>query len=254
MRLDIYLAEQGLAVSRSEAKSLILAGAVSVNGSVVKKPATDISEDAEINVDRSSKKYVSRGGLKLEVALDAFGVDPTGKLALDVGASSGGFTDCLLQRGAAHVVAVDSGCGQMVESLRCDSRVTVIENFNARNMCSKDIEYTPELAVMDVSFISARLIIPAVYGVLAAEGEFICLIKPQFEVGRQGIGKGGIVRDERLRAGAVRDVCDAARQIGFRVLGTITSPVEGGDGNIEFLAHFRKAGVGFEENNNRSQS
>ena len=254
MRLDIYIAERGLTVSRSEAKSLILSGAVSVNGVTVKKPSMDILEDAEVRVDRSAKKYVSRGGLKLEAALDAFGVNPEGKLALDVGASSGGFTDCLLQRGAAHVVAVDSGFGQMVESLRSDSRVTVVENFNARNMRPEDIEYVPELAVMDVSFISARLIIPAVYGVLAAGGEFICLIKPQFEVGRQGIRKGGIVRDERLRAGAVRDVCDCARQIGFEVLGTITSPIEGGDGNIEFLAHFRKAGVGVEEDNNRSES
>ena len=252
MRLDLFVAEQGLAGSRSEAKSLILAGAVSVNGSVTKKPSMDVSEGDEIFVDRSFKKYVSRGGLKLEAALDAFGIDPRGRLAIDIGASSGGFTDCLLQRGAAHVVAVDSGCGQMVESLRADSRVTVIENFNARNMRPEDIEYTPSLAVMDVSFISARLIIPAVHGVLSEGGEFICLIKPQFEVGKQGVGKGGIVRDARLRESAVREVCEFAQRIGFELLGTIVSPIEGGDGNIEFLARFRKVGVGFEKDNNRS--
>jgi len=240
MRLDIFLAENGLVDSRTDAKNFIQSGQVIVNGKVVTKPAYSIVGNEDISVDKSSKKYVSRGGFKLEAALDAFKIDPTGRRALDIGASSGGFTDCLIQRGAAHVIAVDSGSGQMVDFLRRDERVSVIENFNARYMSPEDIEYTPDLAVMDVSFISAKLILPAAFGVLCAGGDFICLIKPQFEVGRSGLNKKGIVKSDELRKSALDGVIESAICCGFELVGFIESPILGGDGNKEFLAHFRK--------------
>lgn len=239
MRLDAFLAERSLCDSRTDAKNFILAGAVTIDGRVVKKPAFDVSGGEDISVDKSGKKYVGRGGLKLEAALSYFDVRVDGRLALDIGASSGGFTDCLLQNGAAHVIAVDSGSGQMVESLRLDQRVTVIEGFNARYMTRDDLEYAPDLAVMDVSFISATLIMPAVMATLAEGGDFICLIKPQFEVGKSGLGKGGIVKSEKTRTAAVNGVVDFARNIGFSLVALKQSPIIGGDGNIEYLAHFK---------------
>ena len=243
MRLDVYLADSGLLSSRTEAKRFIDEGAVFVDGAQIMKPSFDVSglED-KIFIDRSIKQYVSRGGVKLKGALTAFGISPNGKNCLDIGASSGGFTDCLLQEGATHVIAVDSGSGQMVDSLRRDDRVTVVENYNARYMSRADFDYAPDLAVMDVSFISATYIIPCVYDVLVDGGEFVCLIKPQFEVGKQGIGKGGIVKDAKARDLAVKKVVDCAVQIGFEKLNLIQSPIKGGDGNIEFLAHFLKKG------------
>lgn len=240
MRLDIFLSENGYALSRSAAKELITAGAVSVNGKAVSKPAFDVGADDDVCVDTGMKKYASRGGLKLEAALDAFSVNPEGKLALDVGASSGGFTDCLLKRGALRVAAVDSGIGQLAEFLRSDERVTSIEKFNARFMKPADLPFVPQIAVMDVSFISAKLIIPRVYECLSAGGEYVCLIKPQFEVGREGVGKGGIVKDEKLRNKAASEVIEFAQRCGFSFVGAIKSPIAGGDGNIEFLAYFRK--------------
>ena len=239
MRLDVYLSEAGYVLSRTEAKGFIVGGAVTVNGRSVTKPSFDVSDGAEIKIDTEFKRFVSRGGYKLEAALDSFGISCEGAFALDVGASSGGFTDCLLKRGAAHVIAVDSGFGQMVKQLRDDERVTVVENFNARYMSREDLEYAPTLAVMDVSFISATLIIPALKACLAPEGDFVCLIKPQFEVGKSGLGKGGIVKDSKLRDKAVRDVISFAERMGFKTLGLIQSPIEGGDGNVEFLAHFK---------------
>lgn len=241
MRLDILLVELGLALSRTEAKKFILEGAVKVDGRTVNKPAYDVqSDDSNVTVDKSSKRYVSRGGLKLECALKEFNIDVSGKLAVDIGASSGGFTDCLLQNGASHVISVDSGSGQMVDSIRRNPKVTVIENYNARFMKRSDFDYVPALAVMDVSFISATYIIPAVYDVLSEDGEFICLIKPQFEVGRSGIGKGGIVKDEKTRQNAINKVTDFAKSQGFSLVSLTQSPIEGGDGNIEYLAYFRK--------------
>ena len=240
MRLDVYLIEHSLVDSRTDAKNFILSGSVSVDGRVVKKPAFIVKGDESITVDKSGKRFVSRGGLKLEAALDAFEIDVNGAIAIDVGASSGGFTDCLLKKGADRVIAVDSGSGQMVESLRLDPRVTVIENFNARYMSSDDFEYVPSLAVMDVSFISAKLIIPAVCNVLAEGGQFVCLIKPQFEVGRGGLNKKGIVKSPELRSKAVTEVVECALCLGFDSLGVIESPIVGGDGNIEYLAYFRK--------------
>ncbi len=240
MRLDAYLADNSLVDSRTDAKNFILSGAVSVNGKIVKKPAFDVDGREDILVDKSGKRYVSRGGLKLEGALDSFKIDVFGARALDVGASSGGFTDCLLKRGAIHVIAVDSGSGQMVDSLRNDERVTVIENFNARYMSAEDFEYTPNLVVMDVSFISAKLIIPAISRIIAPSGVFVCLIKPQFEVGRGALNKKGIVKSDALRKMAVDDVIAFAAPCGFELRGLTQSPIVGGDGNIEYLAYFIK--------------
>lgn len=241
MRLDVYLLEKGLVASRTEAKGFIISGAVTVAGKVVTKAAFDVADtDTEIKLDKTSKKYVSRGGLKLEAALDAFGISVENVKALDVGASSGGFTDCLLKRGAAHVIAVDSGTLQLSRILRDDPRVTSVENYNARFMKPTDLEYAPELAVMDVSFISATYIIPALYSCLSRSADFVCLVKPQFEVGRANIGKGGIVKDEKMRKKALADVVSFAVNIGFEFIGSITSPILGGDGNEEYLAYFKK--------------
>ena len=241
MRIDVWLASSGILSSRTEAKNMISLGAVYVDGKQVLRPSFDIDglED-KVFVDHSVKQYVSRGGLKLAGALTEFGVDPTGRLCLDVGASSGGFTDCLLKNGARAVIAVDSGTGQLVEAIRRDPRVRSIEGYNARYMTPADFGEPIELAVMDVSFISAKLIIEPLYPCLCDGADFICLIKPQFEVGRAGIGKGGIVKDDKLRDAAVREVVAFAESVGFTTIGIMRSPIKGGDGNIEFLAHFKK--------------
>jgi 23S rRNA (cytidine1920-2'-O)/16S rRNA (cytidine1409-2'-O)-methyltransferase len=241
MRIDVFLFENGLAESRTEAKRLVLSGAVTASGKVISKPSYDYNASAlELSVDKSVIKYASRGGFKLEGALSDFGIDPTGRIAIDVGASSGGFTDCLLQNGAKHVIAVDSGSGQIADFLRNSDSVTVLENFNARYMKPSDFEFTPSLAVMDVSFISATYIIPAVYDVLSDNSDFICLIKPQFEVGKASLGKGGIVKDKKALDFAKSKVSDFAKEIGFKHIKTIESPIKGGDGNTEYLAYFRK--------------
>lgn len=241
MRIDVYLCESGLCQSRTEAKSFILEGGVTVSGKIVRKPSLDIDPSIDtVEIDKSSKKYVSRGGLKLEGALSKFGISPLGKLCIDVGASSGGFTDCLLQKGAKAVYAVDSGSGQLNESLRQDKRVICIENYNARYMNPSDFEDLFDLAVMDVSFISATYIIPSLYNCLKVGADYILLIKPQFEVGRGGLSKGGIVKDEGLRRSAVEKVTECALSVGFKLIGVTVSPIKGGDGNIEFLAHLKK--------------
>ena len=241
MRLDLYLYESNLASSRSEAKRLIIAGAVKVNGRVVTKPSFEIVDaENDILIDSADTKYVSRGGLKLEGALAAFDITCVEKSCLDVGASSGGFTDCLLSHGAARVIALDAGSGQLSDKIRNDPRVTVVENYNARFLKLADLAFAPDMAVMDVSFISATYIIGGIADCLSVGSDFICLIKPQFEVGRAGVGKGGIVKNESDRQAAVRRVVECAEACGFENLGVITSPIKGGDGNIEFLAHFRK--------------
>lgn len=240
MRLDLFLFENGYANSRTDAKQLITQSLVMVDGKVITKPAYDVAGDVQIGIIDAGVRYASRGGLKLECAINAFDFEISGKRAIDVGASSGGFTDCLLKNGATHVIAVDSGTDQLVASLRGDDRVTVMEGYNARYMSISDLPYEPELAVMDVSFISATYIMPALYSCLSAGADFICLIKPQFEVGRANIGKGGIVKDDRMRASAVDKVVGFAESIGFKTLGVVRSSVVGGDGNIEFLAHFKK--------------
>ena len=239
MRLDIALFERGLARSRTDAKALITEGAVKVDGSQVLKASFETSDDAVIEVKAEIRRYVSRGGLKLGAALDYFNISPADKTCIDVGASSGGFTDCLLQRKAAFVTAVDSGSGQIAETLRTDSRVRVVENYNARYIKPDDFDVLFSLAVMDVSFISATYIIGGLRSVLALDADFVCLVKPQFEVGRAFVGKGGIVKDEKARLSAVKKVIDFAESNGFFALGYIKSPIRGGDGNTEFLVHFK---------------
>ena len=239
MRIDLYLFENGLAHSRSYAKSLVLGGKVFVDGKSVCKPSFVVLDGMDVSVI-TDEVYVSRGAYKLEGAIREFKIDVRDRSCIDVGASSGGFTDYLLKNGARRVIAVDSGSGQLVESLRRDDRVTVFENYNARYMKAEDFEYTPDLAVMDVSFISATYIIPALYELLASGADFICLIKPQFEVGREAVGKGGIVKEEKSRLYAVEKVTSFAKSIGFSCNGTVKSPITGGDGNVEYLAHFTK--------------
>ncbi len=252
MRLDVFLADKGYAESRTEAKGFITSGKVTVNGKTVTKPSFEVCDDAMIGVDSEAKKYVSRGGLKLEGALDAFDIDVSGRLAIDIGASSGGFTDCLLKHGAERVIAVDSGEGQLSRTLLLDERVISIEKYNARYMKPEDFCFVPSVAVMDVSFISATYLIGPLSHCLADGGDFICLIKPQFEVGRAAIGKGGIVKNEKDRERAVEKVTLYAASCGFVLKKIIESPIKGGDGNTEYLAHFRKEAP-FEESNNNSE-
>ena len=248
MRLDVFLFERGLVSSRTEAKNFITSGAVKVYGKVVTKPAFEFSgEESELEIDRESKKYASRAGAKLEAAINCFKISVEGRLALDIGASSGGFTDCLLQYGASHVIAVDSGYGQLADFLRKDPRVTVVENYNARYMKSEDLEYSPDICVMDVSFISSTYIIPQIAEVIKDGGVFVCLVKPQFEVGKAGLGKGGIVKDEKTRRSALNKVISFAESFGFKAVSNIDSPIRGGDGNVEYLVHFVKEDVACEQ-------
>ncbi len=240
MRIDLYLYENGLARSRTDAKRLILDGCVFVSGIKIQKPSFDVTGDEDIKLTINECRYVSRGGLKLECAMQAFSLDFSAKRCIDIGSSTGGFTDCLLKNGAACVVAIDSGTNQLVGELRGDERVIVKENFNARYMTISDLPYTPDLCVMDVSFISATHIIPAVYNCLSSGGEYVLLIKPQFEVGRANIGKGGIVKNDRVRDSAVNDVIKFAEGVGFKTVGVVKSSILGGDGNTEFLAYFKK--------------
>lgn len=240
MRLDLYLYEKGLTLSRTEAKKVILDGNVTVDGAVVSKPSFEVSEKSQIVIQNNTNKYVSRGGFKLEGALNEFQVAVSGKKAIDVGASTGGFTDCLLQNGAIAVIAVDSGSSQLSSKFANDARVISKENYNARYMNSVDFPFAPQLAVMDVSFISATYIIPAVYNILEDASDFICLVKPQFEVGRANIGKGGIVKDEKARLSALSKVIDFGIAVGFTYIKHMVSPITGGDGNVEYLVHFRK--------------
>ena len=237
MRLDVLITERALAASRTKAQEMIKNGCVSVNGRVACRPSLEVSDEDLIAVNEAEVcRYVSRGGLKLEAALSHFGISPKDEIAIDVGASSGGFTDCLLQNGARLVYAVDSGRDQLHPSLREDARVIVMENKNARYLEKAEFEPRPSFGVMDVSFISQTLILPTLYGLLTDGGRLLTLIKPQFEAGRAAVGKGGIVRRESDRKLAVRRVIESAEAVGFRVCGYIESPITGGDGNVEYLA------------------
>ena len=235
-RVDVLLVEKGLCESREQAKRLILAGEVRIGDRVIDKPGQKLAEDAALEV-REKPKFVGRGGIKLEGALEAFGINPTAWVCIDVGASTGGFTDCLLQHGAVKVHAVDVGTNQLVWKLRNDPRVVVKEQFNARHMVPEDIGEKVRLAVMDLSFISLTKVLPAVFSVLDDEGSVVCLIKPQFELDREDISKGGIVRDPALHERAVekirRFVVEECRR---EWRGLIASPITGTDGNQEFLA------------------
>ncbi len=235
-RLDVWLAEHGLAESREKAQALVMAGLVQVDGQKATKPGTRVREGATVSVDRGDG-HVGRGALKLEGALEAFGADPSGKVALDVGASTGGFTETLLARGARRVYAVDVGRGQLHERLRRDPRVVVLDRTNARQLSPEVVPEPCGLAVMDVSFISVRLILPALLTVLAPGAEAIVLVKPQFEVGRGQVGRGGVVKDPALHLQALRDVAVAAQAAGYGVRGACPSPVAGAAGNREFFLH-----------------
>ncbi|HLJ66144.1 MAG TPA: TlyA family RNA methyltransferase [Chloroflexota bacterium] len=234
-RLDVLVVERGLAETRARAQSIILGGGVSVDGSVITKPATRVPVDSTVALLREPLPYVSRGGLKLEKALRVFEIEARGAVALDVGASTGGFTDVLLQAGAKRVYALDVGYGQLAWKLRKDERVVVMERTNIRHV--RSLPEPVDLAVVDVSFISLRIVLPAVRRLLRPDGDVICLIKPQFEAGREQVGKGGVVRDPALRRSAVRGVLEAAIAAGWRLAGLTASPILGPKGNAEFLAH-----------------
>lgn len=241
MRADSYLTAAGYTASRKKAQDLIEAGAVKIDGVTVKKSATPINEAIphEVVIEPIFR-YVSRGGMKLEAALDTFGISVNRKKAVDVGASTGGFTDCLLQRGAAHVVAVDAGIGQLHESLRADPRVRVVEHFNARELDLSVTDGYCDIAVADVSFISQTYLIEPIASVLVPNGIFVSLIKPQFEAGRSALGKNGIVHNAAYRFLAVKRVISAAGENGMDAVALMRSPIEGGDGNKEYLAYFIK--------------
>ena len=244
MRIDKYLAEAGYTKSRKFAQDLIDAGAVSVDGRIVKKASEEIDPAVPHDVVTEQLfKYVSRGGMKLEGALDAFKIDVRGLKALDVGASTGGFTDCLLKRGAREVYAVDSGVGQLHPDLISDKRVHSIEKFNARNLTKETTEGECDIVVTDVSFISQTYLLSPICDCLRDGGLFVSLIKPQFEAGASALGKNGVVKNAGYRYLAVKRVLNAAHETGFDCQGLIRSPITGGDGNKEYLAFFIKTPV-----------
>ncbi len=234
-RIDVLLVERGLAESRTKAQALILAGQVVVGDQRVDKPGTQVSVDAELRLKGEVLPYVSRGGLKLKAAIDRFGLEVRGRVCADIGASTGGFTDCLLQEGAAHVHAIDVGYGQLHEKLRTDPRVRSRERVNARYLTAEDLPEKVGVAVIDVSFISLTQVLPAVLPFLEPGGLLVALVKPQFEVGRERIGKGGVVRDAAARQEAIDAVVAFAREQGLTVQGVMDSPVPGPAGNVEAL-------------------
>jgi len=234
-RLDTLLVEKELSPTRARARSLIMQGAVFVDGERVDKAGALVKTSSEITVKDSSQKYVSRGGLKLERALNEFGIDVSGVIALDIGASTGGFTDCLLRQGARRVYAVDVGYGQLDWKLRNDPGVVVLEKINARYLKPEDIAENVNIAVVDVSFISLTIVIPPLKALLHPGGRLVALIKPQFEVGKGQVGKGGIVRDDAKHQEVIDKITSFLKQIGFTVQGVIPSPILGARGNKEFL-------------------
>ena len=239
-RLDVALASRGLAESRERARRLILAGLVRVNGAKISQAGHRLREDDEITVDGPDHPYVSRGGVKLASALDAFGFDPAGRICVDVGASTGGFTDCLLQRGAALVHAVDVGYGQLAWKLRQDERVVVRERTNVRKLSAGSLDPVPSLAVIDASFISLRLVLPPTYALLDPPHDMIALVKPQFEAGRESVGKGGVVRDPAVRQAAVDSVVGAGAALGLETVAVADSGLPGAKkGNREVFVHLR---------------
>lgn len=243
MRLDRAIVARGLTRSRAEAQGLIAAGQVRVAGQPAARASQPISDEAAIDICGELSRFVSRGGLKLEAALERFGLNVQDRRALDVGASTGGFTDCLLQRGARQVVSVDVGHGQMVPALAADPRVELREGVNARNLSSLDFPHPFDLIVADISFISLTLALPALAPLLHPEGDLVCLVKPQFEVGVERLGKGGIVRDAQARKDALERVAAAAKAQGLAERGRMDSPILGAHGNREFLLWLARAGT-----------
>lgn len=244
-RLDVLVVERGLAASRERARALILAGRLLVDEQKVDKPGAPVSADANLRLLGEDLPYVSRGGLKLAGALDHWRIDVAGRACLDVGTSTGGFTDCLLQRGAVHVTAVDTGFGQIAIKLRNDSRVRLMERTNARLLEPGSLDGQPSLTllVMDVSFISATLLMAPVLTAAPSLEETVILVKPQFEAGREHVGKGGIVRDSAAHRLAVDRVAQCLRELGWQVDEVIPSPITGAEGNQEFLLHARRVGL-----------
>lgn len=241
-RLDRLLVSQGLATSREVAARTILAGGVLVNGSVVDKPAKLVPLEARIEVEQPAP-YVSRSGEKLAAALDAFSIDPCGTISLDVGCSTGGFTDCLLQRGASRIYAIDVGYGQISWKLRQDQRVVLLERTNIRYVDQTQVPEPIDLAVIDVSFISLTLVLPSVVPLLNDRAMVVALVKPQFEVGKGQVGAGGIVRDETQREAVTEKVIACAQHLGFELRGVLDSPVRGRKGNQEILVGFQRRGI-----------
>ena len=240
-RLDILVTENGLAESREKAKALIMAGQVYVDNQKADKPGDTFSEDAHVEIRGKGLQYVSRGGLKLEKAMKEFGLTLTDKICMDVGASTGGFTDCMLQNGARKVYSVDVGYGQLAWSLRTDARVVNLERTNARYLTREQIPEEIDFFSVDVSFISLSLILPAVRPLLAEHGQAICLIKPQFEAGREKVGKKGVVRDQSVHREVIEKIRNFSLENGFSVLGLTYSPVKGPEGNIEYLIYLERS-------------
>ena len=236
-RLDVLLVSLGLAESRAKAQATIMAGEVYVNGQKADKSGMEVDITSNVEVRGSACPYVSRGGLKLEKALRNFGVDPTGYVCSDSGASTGGFTDCLLQQGASKVFAIDVGYGQLAWKIRNDPRVVVMERTNIRYVTPEDLGQPLDLSVIDVSFISLSLVLPVVKTLLKPTGQVLCLIKPQFEAGRDKVGKKGVVRDAAVHEEVLRNFISLAKSLGFTIRNLTFSPVKGPEGNIEFLAH-----------------
>ena len=239
-RVDLLLVEQGLAASREKAHALVMSGIVFFEGMRVDKPGEQVSVGAKLELRGEQLKYVSRGGLKLEKAIDFFGVSLNNKIAADIGASTGGFTDCMLQNGAAKVYAVDVGYGQLAWSLRSDPRVVTIERTNARYLTSDIIPDSLDFFSVDVSFISLTLILPVLFPLCKEDAEAVCLIKPQFEAGKGKVGKNGVVREAEIHLEVVQSIVNFVGSSGFSVLGITHSPVKGPKGNIEFLVYFSK--------------
>lgn len=240
-RLDILVTERGLAESREKAKTLIMVGQVYVDGQKADKPGDTFSEDAAVEVRGKGLPYVSRGGLKLEKAMREFGLQLQGRTCMDIGASTGGFTDCMLQNGAQRVYSVDVGYGQLAWSLRTDPRVVNLERTNARYLTREQVPEEIDFFSVDVSFISLTLILPAVRPLLAEHGQAVCLIKPQFEAGREKVGKKGVVRDKAVHEEVIEKIRSFALENGFSVLGLTFSPVKGPEGNIEYLIYLERS-------------
>ena len=238
-RIDVYLTANGLADSREKAQALIMAGQVYIGEKKVLKASEQVAPDAPVVIRGAQDAFASRGGHKLEKAVAAFRADVTGRVAMDIGAAAGGFTDVLLRHGAAHVYAIDVGYGQLDWKLRNDPRVTVMERTNARTLTAEQFDPRPDLTVMDVSFISIKLILPSLKPLLKENADLVCLIKPQFEAGREDVGKKGVVRDSEVHARVIRDILSFAPQIGLSPVGLDYSPIRGPEGNIEFICHMK---------------
>ena len=239
-RLDIKLVQLGLVSGRDKAKAIIMAGIVYVNGQKADKAGTEVLDEDKIELRGETLRYVSRGGLKLEKAFESFPIQVQNAICMDIGASTGGFTDCMLQNGAKKVYAIDVGYGQLAWKLRTDERVVNLERTNFRHVTKEQVMDPVNFASVDVSFISLTLILPAAYPLLSDDGEMICLIKPQFEAGKGFVGKKGVVKDSQIHQGTIVKVIDFAVETGFSVLGLTFSPVKGPEGNIEYLVYLKK--------------